>query len=96
MLDITNDIQSLTTFRRRSGEFMKQIKRTKRPVVLTVKGKAAAVVQDAAAHQRLLDIAAYADVNEGIRQGMEDLRQGKVRPARQFFEDFEAKRGIPG
>ena len=36
MLDITNDIQSLTTFRRRSGDFMKQLKKTKRPVVLTV------------------------------------------------------------
>jgi PHD/YefM family antitoxin component YafN of YafNO toxin-antitoxin module len=41
MLDITKDIQSLTTFRRRSGDFMKQLKRSKRPVVLTIKGKAA-------------------------------------------------------
>jgi prevent-host-death family protein len=47
MLDITKDIESLTTFRRRSGDFMKQLKKTKRPVVLTVKGKARAVVQDA-------------------------------------------------
>ena len=54
MLDITNDIQSLTTFRRRSGDFMKQLKKTKRPVVLTVKGRAAAIVQDAEAYQRLL------------------------------------------
>jgi hypothetical protein len=37
MLDITKDIQSLTTFRRRSGDFMKQLKKSKRPVVLTVK-----------------------------------------------------------
>ena len=57
MLDITKDIQSLTTFRRRSGDFMKQLKKSKRAVVLTVKGKAAAVVQDAEAYQRLLDIA---------------------------------------
>jgi hypothetical protein len=35
MLDITKDIQSLTTFRRRSGDFMKQLKKRKRPVVLT-------------------------------------------------------------
>ena len=72
MLDITKDIQSLTTFRRRSGEFMKQLKKTKRPVVLTVKGRAKAVVQDAEAYQRLLDIAALADPREGIRQGLED------------------------
>jgi len=95
MLDITSDIQSLTTFRRRSGDFMKQLKKTKRPVVLTVKGKAAAIVQDAEAYQRLLDIAATASAEEGIRQGLEDVKQGKVRPATEFFADFEAQHGIP-
>ncbi len=95
MLDITSDIQSLTTFRRRSGDFMKQLKRTKRPVVLTVKGKAAAIVQDAEAYQRLLDIAASASAEEGIRQGLEDVKYRKVRPAREFFSDFEAEHGLP-
>ena len=94
MIDITKDIQSLTTFRRRSGEFMKQLKKTKRPVVLTVKGKAQAVVQDAEAYQRLLDIAAAADVREGIRQGLADSRQGRVRDAEEFFAEFEAAHGI--
>jgi prevent-host-death family protein len=93
MLDITKDIQSLTTFRRRSGDFMKQLKKSKRPVVLTVKGKAAAVVQDAEAYQRQLDIAARVDAEEGIRQGLEDAKKGKIRLARKFFEEFEAKRG---
>jgi prevent-host-death family protein len=95
MLDITKDIQSLTTFRRRSGEFLKQLKKSKRPVVLTVKGRAAAVVQDAEAYQRLLDMAAQAQAVEGIRQGLEDVREGKVRPAREFFEEFETRHGIP-
>src|SRR3984885_9632075 len=93
MIDITKDIQSLTTFRRRSGDFMKQLKKNKRTVVLTVKGKAAAIVQDAEAYQRLLDIAARADAEEGIRQGLEDAKQRKVRAARDFFEEFEAGRG---
>jgi prevent-host-death family protein len=95
MLDITKDIQSLTTFRRRSGDFLKQIKKSKRPVVLTVNGKAAAVVQDAEAYQRLLDVAASADAKEGIRQGMEDARKGRIRPAKEFFEEFEAGYGLP-
>ena len=69
MLDITKDIQSLTTFRRRSGDFMKQIKKSKRPVVLTVNGKAAAVVQDAEAYQRLLDVAASADAGKASGKG---------------------------
>ena len=95
MLDITKDIQSLTTFRRRSGDFMKHLKKTKRPVVLTVKGKAEAVVQDAEAYQRLLDIAARAEAREGIRQGLEQAKHGKGRDVEEFFAEFEDARGIP-
>ncbi|HSZ63623.1 MAG TPA: type II toxin-antitoxin system Phd/YefM family antitoxin [Terriglobales bacterium] len=94
MLDITKDIQSLTTFRRQSSTFIKQLKKTKRPVILTVNGKPAAVVQDAEAYQRLLDIAARADAEEGIRLGLEDAKKGKTRPAREFFDEFEARHGI--
>lgn len=94
MLNIPTDIQPLTTFRRRSSEFLKQIKKSKRPVVLTVNGKAAAVIQDPEAYQRLLDIAAQADAREGIRQGLEDARKGRTRPAEEFFRDFEAAHGI--
>ena len=95
MLDITKDIQSLTTFRRRSGDFMKQLKKSKRPVVLTVKGKAAAIVQDAEAYQRLLDIAASADAEEGIRQGLDDVAHGRTRPAREAFDEIRRKHAIP-
>ena len=96
MLDLTKDIQSLTTFRRRSGDFMKQLRKSKRPVVLTVKGRAAAIVQDAAAYQRLLDIAARADADEGIRQGLEQAKRGEGRDVEEFFAGFEAKHGISG
>lgn len=62
---------------------------------LTVKRRAIAIVQDAEAYQRPLNIGADADEEEGIRQGLEDAKQGKVRPAREFFEDFELENGIP-
>jgi prevent-host-death family protein len=94
MLDITTDIQSLTTFRRSSAHVLKHLKKSKRPMVLTVNGKAAAVVQDAEAYQRLLDIAAQADAKEGIRQGLEDARRGRTRPAREFFAEFEETHGL--
>jgi len=88
MIDITSDIQSLTTFRRSSAEFLKQLKETQRPIVLTVNGKAEAVVQDAAAYQRLLDIAAAADDLEAIRQGLDDVANGRTRPAKAVFDDL--------
>jgi len=94
MMDLTTDIQSLTAFRRSSGEFMRQLRTTKRPMVLTVNGKAAAVVQDAEGYQRLLDLAARADALEGIRQGLEHAREGRTRAAEEFFAEFEAEHGL--
>jgi hypothetical protein len=60
-----------------------------------VKGKAAAIAQDAEAYQRLLDIAAHADAEEDIRQGRASAKKGKTRAAREFFDEFEATHGIP-
>lgn len=94
MLNIATDIQSLTEFRRSSASTIKQLKKNKRPMVLTVNGKAAAVVQDAEAYQHLLDVAARADAREGVRQGLEDARKGRTRPAREFFREFETARGL--
>jgi hypothetical protein len=45
---------------------MKQLKKSMRPVVLTVKGKAAAVVQGAEAYQRLLSKKRAFRVKHGI------------------------------
>lgn len=94
MLNIATDIQSLTEFRRGSARMIKHLRKSKRPMVLTVNGKAAAVVQDAEAYQRLLDMAARADAREGVRQGLEDASKGRTRPAREFFREFEAERGL--
>jgi prevent-host-death family protein len=94
VLDITKDIQSLTNFRRRSKEFLKAMKKSKRPVVLTVNGKAEAVVQDAEAYQRLLDSAARADVYEAVRQGVDDIVHGRTRPARKVLSDLRRRHGV--
>ena len=95
MFDITKDIQSVTTFRRNPGQFMKQLKKNKRPVILTVKGKAEAVVQDAESYQCLLDIVARADVHEAIRQGLNDVANGRTRPAHEVFHEIRERHGIP-
>jgi hypothetical protein len=47
---------------------MWQLKQSNRPVVLTVKGRAAAVVEDAEAYQRLLGVAARVDARGGRRR----------------------------
>jgi prevent-host-death family protein len=95
MIDITKDIQPLTTFRNNSVKFMKRLKKTRRPIILTVNGKPEAVIQSPAEYQRLLDLAAEASEEEAIRQGLEDLREGRTRPMNQVFDEMRRKYGIP-
>jgi prevent-host-death family protein len=95
LMDITKDIQPMTTFRNHSAEIIQHLKDTKRPVILTVNGKAAAVVQDAEAYQHLLDLAAEADAAEGIRQGLADLQSGRTRRAIEVFDEIRRDYDIP-
>ena len=49
------DIGSLTDFARNTKAHLRRLKRTGRPELLTVNGKAEVVVQNATAYQRLLE-----------------------------------------
>jgi prevent-host-death family protein len=86
MIDVTQDIHSMTTFKRNSSGLMKRIKKTGRPLVLTVKGKAAAVLLDAAAYR---DIADHLDAVAGIRRGLAQAKKGVGRTADEVFDELE-------
>lgn len=94
MRGITKDVQSLSAFRRSSSEVIRRVKKTRRPVMLTVKGRPAAILQDTDEYQRLLDLAALADPREGIRQGLEQSDRGEGQDIEEFFAEFEAANGI--
>jgi PHD/YefM family antitoxin component YafN of YafNO toxin-antitoxin module len=49
------DIGSLTDFQRNTQAHLKRLKRTGRPELLTVNGRAEVVVQNASAYQRLIE-----------------------------------------
>jgi len=80
MLDLTNDIDSLSEFKRHTPEFIKRLKAEGRPVVLTVNGKAEVVVQDAASYQRLVEIAERVERMDALRASLEDMKAGRVSP----------------
>ena len=50
-MKLSRDIQSLSVFKRDSSKFIKQMKKTGQPLVLTVNGKAVVVIQDADSFQ---------------------------------------------
>jgi PHD/YefM family antitoxin component YafN of YafNO toxin-antitoxin module len=81
VLDLSRDINSLSNFKRNTPEFLRQLKETGHPVVLTINGKAELVVQDPASYQRLVELADRAERMEALRASIDDMRSGKVIPA---------------
>ena len=94
-IDVSRDIHSLTDFKRRTNALLRRMRKSGHPLVLTVNGKAELVVLDAAAYQRLAELIDRAEAVEGIRRGLEDVKQGRTKPARQFFEDMRREFKIP-
>jgi PHD/YefM family antitoxin component YafN of YafNO toxin-antitoxin module len=93
-VDLSRDIHSLTDFKKNTPEFLKQLKETGQPVVLTINGKAELVVKDAGSYQKLLDLAEESRVVEGIRQGLEDVKAGRTISLDAFKEHVRKKHGI--
>jgi prevent-host-death family protein len=96
MIDITRDIHSLTDFKRKTNDLIRQMKETGQPVVLTVNGKAEIVVQDAKAYQRLMEVVDRLELLEALKEGLDDVENGQTRPAREALEELRVKHGVSG
>jgi PHD/YefM family antitoxin component YafN of YafNO toxin-antitoxin module len=83
-----DDIRSLTDFQRGAKAHIARLKKSGRPEVLTVNGKAKVVVQDAVAYQRLLDQVEEAATIAGIERGLEESARGEGRPMREFLDEI--------
>jgi len=69
MLDLTKDIQPLTTFRRKSAAFLRHIKKARRPVVLTVNAEPQPLCRTQGLSETTRSCRP-SDVFEAIRQGL--------------------------
>jgi prevent-host-death family protein len=95
MLNISQDIHSLTDFKRKTAVFMKQLKARQRPVVLTVNGKAALIVQDADSYQKLLEAADRFESISALQEGMAQSKRGEGLSLEKFDKSMRTKHGIP-
>ena len=93
-MKLTRDIHSLSTFKRDTAKLVRQMKKTKQPVVLTVNGRAELVVQDAESYQKLLEAKDRIEAIEGIRRGLESMNRRRGKSAEAFFTEFFAEKGI--
>lgn len=94
MINLSRDIQSLSTFKRNTNELMVQMKESGNPLILTVNGKAELVVQDAISYQQLIDTIEHLETIIGIKKGLEDMAKGDTQSLNQFIEEMQNKHEI--
>jgi prevent-host-death family protein len=88
-MNLSQDIHPLTDFKRNTPEFLRQLKETGNPVVLTINGKAELVVQDAASYQRLFDLAERLEVIQAVKEGLASADRGEGKPMDDVFDALE-------
>ncbi|RJX27808.1 MAG: type II toxin-antitoxin system Phd/YefM family antitoxin [Desulfurivibrio sp.] len=87
-MSITEDIRSITDLKRNTNAVLDQIHKTKRPVILTVNGKAEAVLVDAKEYEKITN--AF-NLLKLLAPAEEDVKEGRLSDAEEFFKEF--KRG---
>jgi len=86
MVNVAEDIYSFTAFKRNSSDLMKHMKKTGRPLVLTINGKAEAVVLDPGTYQQVAD---HLDVIAKIRRGLAQAKRGEGQTVDEVFDELE-------
>jgi prevent-host-death family protein len=90
-LSITEDIRSITDLKRKTNSILEQIHKTKRPVVLTVNGKAEAVLMDAKEYEKITNAFSLLKLLVSAEEDISDKRYKEVRA---FFKEFKRDRKI--
>jgi antitoxin YefM len=82
---VSQDIRPLSEFRANAAAFVQHVRQTRRPLVLTQRGRGAAVLLDIAEYERLVE---RAELLEDIATAEEQIATG------QGIEHEEAKQQI--
>ena len=85
---MTTSIVSLSEFKARAAQMLSDMKTAERPIILTQRGAASAVVQDYRAHQRLQSALLMLRL---MVQGEADVAKGRTIAQEQVFADLEAR-----
>ena len=96
MINLSRDIQSLSTFKRNTNDLIQQMKESGSPMVLTVNGKAEIVVQTASSYQELLDRIDRLEAMIGMQKGLADVKNGQTQSLDSFITEMKTKHDISG
>ena len=82
-------IKPISYFKANAAEILADLSEGAEPMILTQNGEAKAIVQDIRDYEKTQETLAMLKI---LALGMEDIEAGRVRPARDVFEEIKAKR----
>ena len=88
MINLREEINSLSNFKRNTSDFIEQLKETGKPIILTINGKAELIVQDAGSYQKLLEIAEKLETIDALKPAIEEMKAGKGESAEKVFAEL--------
>ena len=92
-LNPSEHIRPVTDLKRKTEEILSQARRSKKPVVLTLNGKADAVLMDSKTYEKHLKASNMARL---LARAEGDVAAGRTRPIRSFLKEFKHARKISG
>jgi len=87
-LDLTEDFKTVSDVKAHLKEVLSQVHATRRPVVITVKGKPDAVLIDIDEFEKQRRAMALVEL---LAEAERDVRAGRLHPAREVLAELEAE-----
>ncbi len=80
-----SDVISLTDFQRHTRAHIKRLKKSGRPLVLTINGRAAVVLNDAAEYEANQRARETRELIDSLEEGAESINRGGGKPFDEVF-----------
>lgn len=85
-ISISKDIEPLSEFRKKSADFIKRLKKEKKPIILTQHGKSAAVLMDVSVYECFTN---KMEMLQDLLEAKQQVEQGKTHSMAKAKERIE-------
>jgi prevent-host-death family protein len=85
------DILPVSELKKNTRRVLEQVRRTRRPVILTVNGKASSVLIDVDSYEKQMKAL---NLSSLLLASEKDIKESKVRPVDSFLKEFKRDQNI--
>ena len=85
------DIIPVSELKKNTRRVLQQVRRTQRPVILTVNGKASSVLIDVDSYEKQLKAL---NLSSLLLEAEKDIKENKIRPVDSFLKEFKRDQNL--